>query len=177
MLDLCVRQYQQSNNMTDCVAALSCLCNVDDPARLESLDSFYNQWQEDALVIDKWFSLQATSELPGTLQHVRQLLEHPAFNMKNPNKVRSLIGAFANANPLHFHAADGSGYAFVADQIIELDRLNPQIASRLVNVFTRWQQYDDSRQQLMKQALENIRDIGNLSRDVSEIVGKSLAAA
>ncbi|MCW8964664.1 MAG: aminopeptidase N [Gammaproteobacteria bacterium] len=174
IFNLCVSQYEVSDNMTDCIAALACLCNIDDPARVTALDDFYTKWQSDTLVIDKWFALQATSELPGTLDHVRTLTAHEAFNIKNPNKVRSLIGAFANANPLHFHAINGDGYQFVARYVIELDKLNPQIASRLVNVFSRWQQYDDNRQALMKDALDSILNAGDLSKDVYEIVSKSL---
>jgi len=174
VFNICVSQYQNANNMTDVIAALSCLCNTNDPVRLESLDHFYKQWQSDALVMDKWFALQATSELPGTLKHVMTLSEHEAFNIKNPNKVRSLIGAFANANPLHFHAADGSGYDFIAERVIELNKINPQVASRLVNVFSRWQQYDGNRQQLMKKALKTVLNSGDLSKDVYEIVSKSL---
>jgi len=174
IFNLCVSQYEASDNMTDCIAALACLCNIDDPARVTALDEFYEKWHSDTLVIDKWFALQATSELPGTLEHVKALTAHEAFNIKNPNKVRSLIGAFANANPLHFHAADGAGYQFIAGHVIQLDKLNPQIASRLVNVFSRWQQYDGNRQALMKAALTSILDSGDLSKDVYEIVSKSL---
>ena len=173
-LRLCVTQYESANNMTDVIAALSCLCNIDDPARLTSLDHFYNKWQSDALVLDKWFALQATSELPGTLEHVKTLMAHAAFQIKNPNKVRSLIGAFANANPQHFHAADGGGYRFIAERVIELDKLNPQVASRLTNVFSRWRQYDENRQTLMKDALKKILASGDLSKDVLEIASKSL---
>lgn len=124
--------------------------------------------------MDKWFALQATSELPGTLEHVQALSHHEAFNIKNPNKVRSLIGAFANANPLHFHAEDGTGYRFIAERVIELNKINPQVASRLVNVFSRWQQYDKGRQQLMRKSLNMVLDSGELSKDVYEIVSKSL---
>ena len=174
VFDICITQYNNSNNMTDVIAALSCLCNTDDPVRLESLDHFYNKWQSEALVMDKWFALQATSELPGTLEHVQALSHHEAFNIKNPNKVRSLIGAFANANPLHFHAEDGTGYRFIAERVIELNKINPQVASRLVNVFSRWQQYDKGRQQLMRKSLNMVLDSGELSKDVYEIVSKSL---
>jgi aminopeptidase N len=172
---LCVQQYEQGNNMTDVIAALSYLCNVDDPYRNKALESFQQKWHRDALVMDKWFSLQATSELEGTLERVRQLTLHENFNIRNPNKVRSLIGAFANANPHHFHAADGSGYEFVADRIIQLDSINPQIAARLTGVFSRWRQYEPGRQQGMKQQLRRILNAESLSKDVYEIASKSLA--
>ena len=174
VMQLCLDQYHEANNMTDTIAALACLCNTDDPAREAALDNFYQHWHEEALVLDKWFSLQATSELPGTLEHVHTLLGHEKFNIKNPNKVRALIGAFANANPQHFHAANGLGYVFVADRIIELDPLNPQIAARLTSVFSRWSQYDGNRQQHMQQQLRRILDREGLSKDVYEIASKSL---
>ena len=172
---LCVQQYELGNNMTDVIAALACLCNLEDPYREQALDSFQQKWQQEALVMDKWFSLQATSELQGTLARVQQLMRHQNFNIKNPNKVRSLIGAFANANPKHFHAADGSGYEFVAGRIIELDRINPQISARLTGVFSRWRQYEPGRQNIMQQQLRRILNADSLSKDVYEIASKSLA--
>lgn len=175
VIALCIDQFNKGNNMTDVIAALACLSNTDDPARETALHNFYNQWKDDALVLDKWFGLQAMSELPGTLDHVKALTRHKAFNIKNPNKVRSLIGAFASGNPQHFHAIDGAGYAFIADRIIELDKLNPQVASRMSGVFSRWKQYDKTRQQLMQQQLQRILDVEGLSKDVFEIASKSLA--
>ena len=172
--DLCVSQYEQANNMTDVIAALACLCSIDDSYRTKALAIFERRWKSDALVMDKWFTLQATSELPGTLEQVQLLMQHDNFNIKNPNKVRSLIGAFANANPQHFHAPDGSGYEFVADRIIQLDRINPQIAARLTSVFSRWRQYNQGRQVMMQQQLQRILDSGSLSKDVYEIASKSL---
>ena len=126
---------------------------------------------------DQWFSLAIPNPNARGKRQTANSLDLKERRSKNPNKVRSLIGAFANANPLHFHAADGSGYNFIANKVIELDRLNPQIASRLVTVFTRWLQYDEDRQRLMKQALETIQQSDKLSRDVTEIVGKSLTAS
>ncbi|MGL6042117.1 MAG: DUF3458 domain-containing protein, partial [Deefgea sp.] len=133
---LLAKQYQRADNMTDRLAALKALVNRDGGE--SQLADFAAQWQSDALVMDKWFALQATSRRPGALSRVQQLLEHPAFSIKNPNKVRSLITAFCLANPPHFHAADGYGYAFAADHIIELDKINPQIAARLASAFNRW---------------------------------------
>lgn len=174
IMNLCVDQFNNSNNMTDTIAALSCLSHTNDPARQTALDDFYNKWKDDALVLDKWLILQATSELPGTLDHVKALTQHEAFNIKNPNKVRSLIGAFASGNPQHFHATDGGGYTFIADRIIELDTLNPQVASRMTGVFSRWKQYNKPRQALMRAQLQRILEIDGLSRDVFEIASKSL---
>ncbi len=176
VMSACIKQFRQGNNMTDVIAALACLCNVKDPIRESSLNSFYDRWRNDTLVMDKWLSLQATSELPDTLDRVKALTRHSAFNIKNPNKVRSLVGAFANSNPQHFHAENGSGYEFIANQIIKLDQLNPQIAARMTHAFSRWKQYNKSRQTLMKKQLKRILDIKGLSKDVFEIAYRSLSA-
>jgi aminopeptidase N len=125
-------------------------------------------------VMDRWFSIQASSRLPNSLQEVRVLLDNKKFSMKNPNKVRSLLGAFARNNFVNFHAIDGSGYQFISGKIIELDGLNPQIAARLAGVFTTWRRFDDQRQQLMKLELEKIVKIPSISADLYEIVHKSL---
>ena len=103
---------------------------------------FLDKWKDEALVVDKWFRVQATSWLPGTLERVKALTAHPAFDLRNPNRARALLHAFAMDNPLHFHAADGSGYRWVAEQVVALDRLNPQVASRLARAFDRWKKYD-----------------------------------
>jgi len=169
---LLAKQYQRADNMTDRLAALKALVNRDGGEA--QLADFAAQWQSDALVMDKWFALQATSRRPGALSRVQQLLEHPAFSIKNPNKVRSLITAFCLANPPHFHAADGYGYAFAADHIIELDKINPQIAARLASAFNRWTKVDAGRRELMQQELERIRGTEGLSSDTFEIVTKAL---
>ena len=173
-VELCLRQYRQADNMTDVIAALRCLANLEHPARERALGEFYAKWKDTALVVDKWFSLQATSELPDTLARVKSLVEHPAFNLKNPNKVRALIGAFAAGNPSCFHAPDGGGYMFVADKVLQLDRFNPQIASRLAANLSAWRQYDKSRQTLMRRQLQIIMDTRELSKDTFEVVAKSL---
>ncbi len=173
VLELGLAQYHQADNMTDVFAALSCVVNADRAAGDELLADFYNQWQDDPLVVNKWLSLQATCILPGTLERVKELLEHPAFSMKNPNKVRSLIGAFCS-NQQQFHVKDGNGYRFLADRIRELDPMNPQIAARMLTPLTMWKRYDIRRQQLMKIELERIADFPGLSGDVGEIVEKSL---
>ena len=118
--------------------------------------------------------MQATSTLPDTLEHVKALMDHALFDIKNPNKVRSLIGAFANSNPVNFHQADGSGYTFIADKVLELDKLNPQIASRLVRTLINGHQYNPEREALMRENLARIKAEDGLSADVFEIVSKSL---
>ncbi len=172
VLELGIEQYKTADNMTDVSAALAGVVNADRMAGDELLADFYKKWQHDPLVVDKWLMLQATSILPGTLDRVKALMNHPAFSMKNPNKVRSLIGAFCS-NQQQFHAKDGSGYTFLADQIIELDPMNPQIASRLVTPLTMWKRYDRTRQELMQAELERIGAVPGLSGDVGEIVEKS----
>ena len=126
-------------------------------------------------MLDKWFSLQATSRLPGTLTNVIALTDHPAFTIRNPNKVRSLIGAFCNANPARFHVSDGAGYKFLADNIIRLDVLNPQVAARMSNAFSQWRHYDKNRQNMMKNQMDRIINSDGLSRDVYEVMSKSLS--
>ncbi|TRX03615.1 aminopeptidase N [Candidatus Methylobacter oryzae] len=172
---LAQQQFNTAKNMTDQMAALAVIANNPHPAKQRCLDSFYRQWQEEALVIDKWFALQASSHMPGTFETVKALMQHPAFDLKNPNRVRSLVGAFSQSNPLHFHAANGQGYQFLADQIIALNTLNPQIASRMVGALTSWRRYDESRQALMKAQLERIISTEAISKDVYEVASKSLA--
>ena len=172
---LAAQQFHSARNMTDQMAALSAIVNSHHPAKPESLAHFYQQWQDEALVIDKWFALQASSSMPNTFATVQALLQHPAFDMKTPNRVRALIGAFSQSNPVHFHAKEGQGYRFLADQVLLLNELNPQIASRMVTGLAQWRRYDPARQNLMKQQLQRIIDCEHLSRDVYEIASKSLA--
>ena len=173
-VEMCVSQFDGADNMTDAMAALAALANIDRAERKVCLDAFYQRWQHEQLVIDKWFAVQSTSRLPGVLEEVRRLLRHPAFEMKNPNKVRSVIGAFCHGNHLHFHAGDGSGYAFGADQVIALDPINPQVAARLARAFDRWRRFDGARQRQAQPALERIRDTSGLSRDTFEVVTRIL---
>ncbi|MDT8383654.1 MAG: aminopeptidase N [Gammaproteobacteria bacterium] len=170
----CVSQFRAANNMTDVMVALSGLVNTPGEERAEALAAFYEQWQEDPLVVDKWLSLQATSRLPGALENVRALTQHPAFSIRNPNKVRALIGAFCNGNPAQFHAADGGGYRFLAEQVLTLDALNPQVAARLSNAFSQWRRYDAPRQTLMQEQMQQLLAAPGLSRDVYEVLSKSL---
>src|SRR5258706_4611738 len=173
--ELAYRQFSEADNMTDQFAALACLANSENaPQRALALDSFYERWKEEPLVVDKWFAVQAGARLPGTLARVRQLLLHPAFDIKVPNKVYSLIRSFA-ANHVRFHAADGGGYAFLADQVLALDQLNPQVAARMARGFDRWKRFDSSRKEKSRAQVERIRDASGLSKDVAEIVSKALA--
>lgn len=176
VLQATLEQFDACDNMTERLTALAVLVNSPFEAeRTKALEVFAENFKDNALVMDQWFSVQAASGLPGGLDRVKALMQHPAFTMKNPNKVRALIGAFAGQNLINFHAADGSGYRFLADLIIQLNALNPQIASRQLAPLTRWRKYDSARQALMKAELERIMASGNLSSDVFEVVSKSLA--
>jgi aminopeptidase N len=168
-------EFRRAENMTDAMAALTCLVNSAGAERERALSMFYDKWKDEALVIDKWFKVQATSWLPGTLERVKKLAAHPAFDMKNPNRARALLHSFAIENPLHFHAADGSGYVWIAAQVIALDRLNPQVASRLARAFDRWKKYDEGRQAHARKALESIAAAQGLSGNVAEVVQRALA--
>jgi aminopeptidase N len=171
---LCYEQFSQSDNMTEQFAALSALANSGAKQRGIALDSFYDGWKDEPLIVDKWLSVQAGSRLPGTLARVQELLAHPAFDLKVPNKVYALIRAFG-ANHVRFHAADGAGYVFLADQVLALDKLNPQVAARIARGFDRWKKFDPKRQAAARAQLQRIRDAESLSKDVGEIIGKALA--
>jgi len=173
---LIVTQAREAGNMTDRLAALRLLVDLDGPEREEALAAFHDRFRSDSLVLDKWLALQALSKRPDTLDRVGELMDHPAFSIKNPNKVRALVGTFIMANPLRYHAADGSGYAFHAERILQLDPLNPQIAARLLAPLGRWRRFDRDRQEKMKAELERILAAPDLSRDTYEIASKSLAA-
>ena len=176
VLAACLEQFENADNMTERLTALAVLVNSPFEAeKATALANFADFFKDNPLVMDQWFSVQAACALPGALQRVEQLMQHPAFTLKNPNKVRSLIGAFAGQNLLGFHQADGSGYRFLADQIITLNALNPQIASRLLAPLTRWGKYGSARQAQMKAQLQRILASGELSSDVYEVVSKSLA--
>ena len=176
--DLARVQFDRASNMTDQMGALRALVNSGFAAeRGEVLDGFYQRWQDDPQVVEQWFSVQAASTEAGHLGKIRALLTHPAFEWTNPNKVRSVIGAFAGQNLSEFHQDDASGYRFLAEQVRRLDDLNPQIAARLVAPLTRWRKFAPVYREGMKTALEMIRDKDGLSRDVYEVVHKSLAGS
>ena len=167
------RQFDGSDNMTDQFAALSVLANASGEEGNAALAAFYERWQNEALVVDKWLAVQSSSRLPGTLARVERLTAHPAFDLKNPNKVYALIRTFG-ANHRHFHADDGAGYRFLAAQIATLDPINPQVAARLARCFDRWKRFDEEHQRHAKAALELLRQLPALSPDVFEVVDKAL---
>ena len=174
---LAQHQFVQASNMTDQLSGLRCLVNngarVAVELKRDALASFYKQWSHEPLVVDQWFVVQAVCQLPGSLAQVKQLLQHADFDIRNPNKVRSLIGAFCGQNHVGFHDASGEGYEFLADQVLVLDKLNPQIASRLLMPLTRWKKFSAKRQGLMQAQLRRIKAQEELSKDLFEIVEKS----
>jgi len=167
-------QFKTATNMTDQIAALGLMVNSQHPDKSVSLEAFYQQWQHEALVIDKWFALQAGACLADTFTKVQALMKHAAFDLKNPNRMRSLIGTFSQGNPVCYHAKNGEGYQFLADNVIALNAINPQVASRMVTALTQWKRFDKSRQQLMTEQLERIVRTEGISKDVYELVSKSL---
>lgn len=168
------KQCMTADNMTDQMGAMVALRDRDGAERQACYAAFAERWKDEALVMDKYFALVASSQLPGTLDAVEVALTHPSFSLRNPNKARSLIGTFGN-NMLHFHAADGSGYRFLEAQVLAIDAFNPQVASRIVRAFNRWKKLEPGRQALMKASLERLL-AAPLSRDVYEIVSKNLEA-
>jgi aminopeptidase N len=163
-----------ASNMTDRIAALAAIVNNEAPGTDAALRQFYADFEGDALVIDKWFSLQAAAPTM-TVARARELMRHPAFTLKNPNRARSLIFAFCNANLAQFHAPDGSGHAFWAEQVIALNAINPQVAARLARSMDRWRKFAPALQASMKSALQKVASSKKLSNDVSEVIGKALA--
>ena len=167
-------QYQQADNMTDALAALSSAVSAQLPVRDALMAQFDDRWHTDGLVMDKWFTLQATSPASDVLSRVRALLNHRSFSLNNPNRLRALVGAFASANPAAFHAADGEGYRFLTEILSDLNTRNPQVAARLIEPLIRLKRYDESRQTLMCQSLEQLKTLDNLSGDLFEKIGKAL---
>jgi len=167
-------QFRKNENMTDVAGALGVLTHQDCAERDRAFSEFENRWRKNTLVMDKWFALQAISSLPKTLENVRNLTSHAAYDENNPNKIRALISTFSRFNQLRFHATDGSGYDFLAEQVLRLDPLNPQTAARLVSVFNNWQKYDTIHKAKMNDQLQRIVKTPNLSGDVFEIVSKAL---
>ncbi|HJU17662.1 MAG TPA: aminopeptidase N [Stellaceae bacterium] len=168
-------QCDAGRNMTDVLASLVILADIEGPERAAALVRFYETWQHDDLVIDKWFALQARSSLPQTPARVRALAAHPAFDRKNPNRLRALVGAFAQGNQRRFHEANGEGYVFLADEVITLDRFNPTMAARLVQPLGAWRRHEPGRQALMRRELERVLAAPGLSKNTYEMVSKSLA--
>ena len=174
-LALAYAQYRVGGNMTDVLAALSLLADRSEEERDQAFAEFYERWRDEALVIDKWFALQAISRLPDTIERVRGLMKHPAFTYSTPNRVYALIASFSSSNPVRFHAKDGSGYRFLADQVLHLDPRNPQVASRLLTPLGRWRRQGAERQKLMKEELQRILAFPELSKQSFEIATKAMA--
>ncbi|MCK5424757.1 MAG: aminopeptidase N, partial [Emcibacter sp.] len=172
--DLCREQFRTADNMTDEIAALSCMVNSKFSEWEEAISRFYDKWQHDDLVLDKWFAVQSAVSRPETQERVRELIQHEEFDLATPNRVRSVVGPFCGLNLTCFHEKSGRGYAFLVDMIEKLDPINPQIASRLVQPLARWKFYDEARQNLMKASLERILKLPDLSENTYEIVSKSL---
>lgn len=171
---LILDQYAMQHNMTDVMAALSLVVHRGWSESAGLLADFEQRWKSEQLVMDKWFSVQASSAGGKTLERVTSLMQHPAFNMGNPNRVRSLIGVFAGANQVQFHRADGEGYQLLAEVVLQLDHSNPLLAARLIRQMSRWRRFDAQRQQLMKHQLQRILAAEGLSKDVREVVSLSL---
>jgi aminopeptidase N len=170
----CWTQYQRATNMTDRLAALKLLADSDSPSRTEALADFYDRYQQDPLVIDKWFAVQAAAQRPDTAEQVSRLLGHPAFSVTNPNRLRS-ITAYFGGNQWAFHKASGEGYRLLADLILAADKVNPQVAARQLPPLGRWRRFDEKRAALMRAELERIVATPGLSKDVYEQASKSLA--
>jgi aminopeptidase N len=170
------RHYREAANMTDAIAALSILSHVPGPARDAALEHFYARWQDEPLVLDKWFAVQARAARPDSVETVQALLSHPKFSIKNPNRIRALLGSFASANATGFNRADGAGYQLLAAQALEIDRFNPHVAARMLGSFESWRILEPGRQARAKAVLEDLA-AKSLSTDSYEIVTKTLGAA
>ena len=172
----CGRQLESADNMTDTLAALACFANSPHGWKRDRwLDWFEERWKDDPLVLDKWFSLQATSRQPGAIHRVRRLMRHRAFDIENPNRVRALIGAFCHGNQRRFHDASGEGYIFLSSYVLAIDAFNPQTAARLLGAASHWRRLDPDRRALLRAELEHVRAAPGLSKDCYEVVSKFLA--
>jgi aminopeptidase N len=174
ILSLIKKQYETANCMTDRISALIALGSIPSSERDNALEDFYIQANHNALVINKWFSIQAMSDYPTVVEDMIKLKNHNDFLLSNPNRARSLLSVFGSGNLYHFHRIDGKGYEFLADSIIELDAINPLVAARMMSSFALWKKFDMTRQKLMKEQLIKIQSIPNLSRDTYEIVNRYL---
>ncbi|MFW6277878.1 MAG: aminopeptidase N [Halorhodospira sp.] len=175
-LPLALEQLERSDNLTDRLAALTVLADSERSDAEQALDAFYQRWRTEPLVLDKWFRVQAVADRPDTVHRVEHLTAHPDFTLENPNRARSLLGAFAQGNPAHFHAPDGSGYRLLSEHVLQLDASNPQLAARLLAPLTQWRRYEPRRREGMREQLERILEQDSLSKDVYEVVSKSLGA-
>ncbi len=166
--------FDAADNMTDSQAALGALVDHARSEGDEAVEIFYERWKHDPLVVDKWFQTRAMADRDDAVEVVLDLARHPDFTLENPNRARSLIGAFGSGNLFHFHRRDGAGYRFLADQVLALDPMNPQVAARMVSLFNQWRRFDAARRDLMRTELERIAALDGLSKDTGEIVGKAL---
>jgi aminopeptidase N len=173
---LALAQLRDGRTMTEALAALSLLTDTATPAREAALAAFHAKWRGDALVIDKWFRIQALASAPDTIARVEALTAHPDFDLRNPNRFRALVATFGLGNPLWFHAADGAGYDFLARMILAVDKVNRQIAARTVQAFADWRRYDEGRQAKMRASLERILAAEGLSDNTREMASRALAA-
>jgi aminopeptidase N len=171
---LAMGQFETADNMTDQLAAFRVLVHNNTSQRRHVTDAFYQQWRQEHLVIDKWFTIQAMAVLDDTIDRVRELFLHPEFDLRNPNRVRALLGAFCSSNPVCFHDASGDGYRLLGEYVEKLNSLNPQIAARLLSPMTRWHRFGEQAQSMMRAELRRLSDLPHLSRDVYELVSKSL---
>ncbi|PCJ60571.1 MAG: aminopeptidase N [Planctomycetota bacterium] len=173
-IELCFKQYNSSSNMTDELAAIGLIVDHDCNERSLAIEGFYNKWKNDVLVLNKWLALQGGSKIKGNINNVKNLMSHESFEIKNPNKVRSLLGSFFAGSYIEFHAIDGSGYQFLSETILKLDQLNPQVSARMVSGLIGFKKFKKDRADLMKAELEKIQNSENVSADVMEIVNNSL---
>ena len=171
---LATRHFERATNMTDEAHALYLLAATSGTASDKALSRFFERWNKDHLVIDTWFAAQAVSPLPATINRVNALISHPLFNLTTPNKVRALVGNFATLNPVQFNRPDGAGYSFVADQVLAIDRFNPQIAARILSAFRSWRALEPVRKRQARKVLAKVADTPDLSRDVYEMVSRML---
>ncbi|HAS62434.1 MAG TPA: aminopeptidase N, partial [Vibrio sp.] len=172
--ELVKKQYAQANNMTDTIAAMAAANQAQLECREILMADYSNKWKHDGLVMDKWFALQGSNPAGNVLEVIKQTMHHEAFSLKNPNRTRSLVGSFLNMNPVHFHAVDGSGYQFAGEILRELNSVNPQVASRLVDPLLKLGKYDEQRQALIRIELEQLKAMDNLAKDLFEKVSKAL---
>jgi aminopeptidase N len=171
----CRQQYNEADNMTDSLAALSAINNLPGETREELFINFEHRWRDNPLVMDKWFRLQASARRDDILEHIERLMQHPVFSLRNPNRVRAVIGAFAVDNMPGLHRPDGSGYRFIADYVLKIDALNGSLAAFLAGRLARWRRFEPERSTLMRTELERIAGAKELSRNLFEVVNKSLA--
>ena len=169
------RHYREATNMTDAIAALSILSQLSGPEGQAALEHFYARWQDEPLVLDKCFAVQARAARPNSVETVQDLLSHPKFSLKNPNRIRALLGSFVDGNPTGFNRADGAGYEFLASSALQIDRFNPHMAARLLGAFESWRTLEPRRQALAKSSLRQLAS-SQLSTDSYEIVTKTLGA-